>query len=107
MSRKELYFRGLAITKRLLELQDQHHWTDQDLKTAQQIADNGTAVSLHYMGRYTVFHGLQCQSRLLTSFSAFLPVILSQGSPEQVDTYGALAEAHAILGAYAQVRKSS
>ncbi|KAF8513525.1 acyl-CoA dehydrogenase/oxidase C-terminal [Gautieria morchelliformis] len=82
MARKELYFRGLAITKRLLDFQEKYHWSDQDVDAALAIIDEGIPLYLHHM--------------------AFLPVILSQGSTEQVKTYGGLGRAHAILGAYAQ-----
>ncbi|KAF8522758.1 acyl-CoA oxidase [Hysterangium stoloniferum] len=82
MARKERYVRGLAINKRLLELQDKHGWSDEELRAAFGVTEDGTAIGLHYI--------------------AFLPVIMAQGSPEQVKTYGKLGMAHAILGAYAQ-----
>lgn len=55
MSRNELYYRGLTIAKRLLELQDKHHWSDQEVKIAQQISDEGIPLHLHYLGWYTFF----------------------------------------------------
>ncbi|KAF8591665.1 acyl-CoA oxidase [Ramaria rubella] len=82
LSRTERYTLGLAKTNRLLELQDIYQWSDEDVRAALALSDEGVSLHLHHI--------------------AFLPVILALGSAEQVKTYGTLAAYHAILGSYAQ-----
>lgn len=88
------------MTKRLLELQDQHDWSFEELSAALDILGEGLSLGLHHMGWCTLFIKFTCRYQFPT---AFLPVILSQGSEEQVKSYGCWGKAHAILGSYAQV----
>ncbi|KAG9033601.1 hypothetical protein FRB95_014589 [Tulasnella sp. JGI-2019a] len=80
--RQEIYNHGLAIMARLLELKEIHHWDDTQLSMAMNLADENIPLGLHLV--------------------AFQPVIMSQGSQEQVSSIGNLAQNLAILGAYAQ-----
>ncbi|GJJ13069.1 hypothetical protein Clacol_007318 [Clathrus columnatus] len=82
MGRKDRYINGLAIYKRLVELKEQHQWSDAELDIALSLSEEGTGFGLHSMGGFVY------------SFA--------DGSPEQVETIGKQAIARAIIGAYAQ-----
>lgn len=82
MGKKERYLNGLAMFKRLVELKEKHNWSEIEFDKALNLSEEGTGFNLHS--------------------TAFLPVVLSQGSFEQVNTIGKLAMARAIIGAYAQ-----
>ncbi|KDQ11213.1 hypothetical protein BOTBODRAFT_177465 [Botryobasidium botryosum FD-172 SS1] len=82
LSRSESYHTGLANMKRLVELSYAHGWSEGDFNVALSLIDEWLPFNLHA----TAFH----------------PVIMSQGSLEQVAEYGSRSAHHAIIGCYAQ-----
>ncbi|KAF7307878.1 Acyl-coenzyme A oxidase [Mycena kentingensis (nom. inval.)] len=82
MTRKELYIRGQAMTKRLLELQDAHGWSKEELNSTLGILDDGLSIGLHNV--------------------AFEPVFGLQANPELLEKYGALILNKGIIGCYLQ-----
>lgn len=46
-----MYQRGLAMTKRLYELADQHGWSDEDAKLAVRVIDEPLPIMLHNAGQ--------------------------------------------------------
>ena len=94
MSRFERIENGLAITKRLLEMQDEHEW-------------DYIECSLPFVVRADAadLEALSCTSELLGLYLhevAFQPVIQSQGSDEQHEEWLERTQNHAIIGCYAQ-----
>jgi acyl-CoA oxidase len=81
-TRPERYCAALAIQKRLVELTEEHKWSDKEFAAVVRLVDDQLPINLHFI--------------------AFLPVIMSQGSPEQVAEYGIKAMHLAIVGGYAQ-----
>ncbi|TEB33934.1 acyl-CoA oxidase [Coprinellus micaceus] len=82
MSRTERYTRGMALTNRVYELEEQHGWTQRDTSMAIAALDEQLPIGLHNI--------------------AFQPVFNLQGSPELVSKYGALVASRGILGCYLQ-----
>ncbi|KAL1918601.1 uncharacterized protein VTP21DRAFT_2623 [Calcarisporiella thermophila] len=82
MDRREILLRGLAVSKRLVELRNKYDWNLQELLYAMSYSTEHVPIFLH--------------------FSAFIPVIISQGTDEQQDEWLPLAESCRIIGAYAQ-----
>ncbi|KZV97534.1 acyl-CoA oxidase [Exidia glandulosa HHB12029] len=82
MSREERYKTGQAVIDRFNELRVEHGWSDEQLESALLLTGEILPSTLHA--------------------TAFLPVILRQGSDEQVRHWGMLARARAIIGCYAQ-----
>ncbi|KAF9111552.1 hypothetical protein BGX27_004774 [Mortierella sp. AM989] len=73
---------GLAMSLRLYQLKEEHNLSQEDLLTCLEFIDDYLPVSLHE--------------------SAFIPIIYSQGTDEQAQYWGPLAEKHQIIGCYAQ-----
>ncbi|KAL1943321.1 hypothetical protein VTO73DRAFT_4396 [Trametes versicolor] len=82
IARTEMYQRGLAMTKRLYELADQHGWSDEEAKLAVRVVDEPLPIMLHN--------------------AAFEPVVRSQGSSELNKHYDELKARHGIIGCYLQ-----
>ncbi|EIW56394.1 acyl-CoA oxidase [Trametes versicolor FP-101664 SS1] len=82
IARTEMYQRGLAMTKRLYELADQHGWSDEEAKLAVRVIDEPLPIMLHN--------------------AAFEPVVRSQGSSELNKHYDELKARHGIIGCYLQ-----
>ncbi|KAJ7066323.1 peroxisomal oxidase [Mycena amicta] len=81
-TRKELYIRGQAKTRRMLELQEIHAWSAEELNVAWASLDDGLPIGLHNV--------------------AFEPVFRLQASPELLAKYGALVANKGIHGCYLQ-----
>ncbi|OZJ05098.1 hypothetical protein BZG36_01355 [Bifiguratus adelaidae] len=82
MSRSERVYNALEISKRLVELRDEKDWSIEDMRQALSLVDMHLPTTLHY--------------------GAFIAVILSQGTNEQIAKWIPLAERHAVIGCYAQ-----
>ncbi|EJD36707.1 acyl-CoA oxidase [Auricularia subglabra TFB-10046 SS5] len=82
MSREERYANGQAIINRFNELRIQNQWSDEQLERALLVTGQILPSSLHA--------------------TAFQPVILRQGSDEQIRLWGPAISARAIIGCYAQ-----
>ncbi|KAG0327354.1 acyl-coenzyme A oxidase [Dissophora globulifera] len=74
--------RGIAMSTRLAEIKMEHELHDLDFATLVEAVDDSLPILLH--------HG------------AFIPVINSQGSDEQIEKWIPLAESYQIIGCYAQ-----
>ncbi|CAO3664028.1 unnamed protein product [Umbelopsis ramanniana] len=82
MSREERLRHGIQVAARLVELWEEHAWSPDQFAVAFKSIDMMTPVSLHY--------------------GAFIPVILNQGTAEQVQEWIGPALNHSIIGCYAQ-----
>ncbi|KAF7297428.1 Acyl-coenzyme A oxidase [Mycena indigotica] len=82
LTRKEQYIRGQAMTRRLLELQDIHQWSAEDLSVAFAYLDDGLPIGLHNI--------------------AFEPIFRLQASPELSAKYSVLIANKGIHGCYLQ-----
>ncbi|KAJ2913498.1 hypothetical protein MD484_g6924, partial [Candolleomyces efflorescens] len=82
MSRTERYTRGMELTNRVYELQDQHKWSQKDTSAAIAILDEQLPIQLHNV--------------------AFQPVFNLQGSTTLVQKYGPLIASRGIFGCYLQ-----
>ncbi|KAF6750439.1 acyl-CoA oxidase [Ephemerocybe angulata] len=82
MSRTERYTRGMALTNRIYELQEQNNWSAQDTSIAIATLDEQLPIHLHNV--------------------AFQPVFNLQGAPSLVEKYGALIASRGIFGCYLQ-----
>ncbi|TFK48180.1 acyl-CoA oxidase [Heliocybe sulcata] len=82
MTRTERYERALAMTRRIYELKDQHHWSDTETRVALGLIDEPIPISLHLL--------------------AFEPVFFSQASQELIAQYGLLIQQRGIVGCYLQ-----
>lgn len=96
IARTEMYQRGLAMTKRLYELADQHGWSDEEAKLAVRVIDEPLPIMLHNAGRSSC-EGQTC-STSNTARIAFEPVVRSQGSSELNKHYDELKARHGIIG---------
>ncbi|KAG0332026.1 acyl-coenzyme A oxidase [Podila humilis] len=74
--------RGIAMSTRLAEIKMEHDLNDLDFATMMEAIDDTLPIVLHN--------------------GAFIPVINSQGTEEQIDKWIPLAEKFQILGCYAQ-----
>ncbi|KAF7343923.1 Acyl-coenzyme A oxidase [Mycena venus] len=81
-TRKELYIRGQALTKRLYELQEIQGWSEEDITVALSVVDEGLSIGLHNV--------------------AFEPVFRIQASPELFSKYSELIANKGIVGCYLQ-----
>ncbi|KAG2181992.1 hypothetical protein INT43_006918, partial [Umbelopsis isabellina] len=79
MSREERLRHGIKVATRLIELWEEHGWSPDQFAA--------------------VIRSIDMMTPLL---SAFIPVILSQGSDEQVQKWIGAALKHSIIGCYAQ-----
>ncbi|KAI5121476.1 hypothetical protein M0805_003932 [Coniferiporia weirii] len=82
ITRKEAYKRALSMQKRIEELRQTHKWNVKDMSFAQLALDEPMPMDLH--------------------ITAFEPVVMSQGSPELVATFGPLIASRGIIGCYLQ-----
>ncbi|KAG0004072.1 hypothetical protein BGZ79_010353 [Entomortierella chlamydospora] len=73
---------GLAMSRRLYQLQEEHNLSKEDLLLCLEFIDDFLPISLHE--------------------TAFIPIIYAQGTDEQAKYWGPLAENHQIIGCYAQ-----
>lgn len=96
IARTEMYQRGLAMTKRLYELADQHGWSDEEAKLAVRVIDEPLPIMLHNAGRCSLA-GRTCFTSN-TAAVAFEPVVRSQGSPELNKHYDELKARHGVIG---------
>ncbi|TFK85181.1 acyl-CoA oxidase [Polyporus arcularius HHB13444] len=81
-TRTELYYRALAMTNRLHELQELHNWSADEASIAFRLIDEPLPIQLH--------------------MAAFEPVIRTQGAPELRQKFGELIAQRGILGCYLQ-----
>ncbi|KAL8277204.1 hypothetical protein RQP46_010377 [Phenoliferia psychrophenolica] len=82
MSRQQRLEQGARMTRRLIELQDEHGWSHAEFTEAMGAAEEPLPLNLHEI--------------------AFLPVIAAQASDEQQRIWLPKAANHAILGCYLQ-----
>lgn len=82
MSRQEAVEQGYRIQLRLIELRRQYQWDHETFMLAMTIVDDHVPFGLHY--------------------SAFMPVVESQGSDEQIAEWLPKCQSLEVLGAYAQ-----
>ncbi|KAF8936565.1 acyl-coenzyme A oxidase [Dissophora ornata] len=73
---------GLAMSLRLYQLKEEHSLTKEEMLTCMDFIDELLPIGLHE--------------------TAFIPIIYAQGTDEQADYWGPLAEKHQIVGCYAQ-----
>ncbi|KAG0083191.1 acyl-coenzyme A oxidase [Podila epicladia] len=82
MSRVQDVKQGLQFSHRLYQLKAQHNLSQEDFLTLVEFVDELLPIGLHE--------------------TAFIPIIYAQGSEEQAQYWGPLAEKHQIIGCYAQ-----
>ncbi|CAK5263611.1 unnamed protein product [Mycena citricolor] len=82
LTRKELYTRGQALTNRLYELKEAHHWSDEEATIAVSVLDDALPIALHNI--------------------AFEPVFRLQASDALLAHYAHLVATKGILGCYLQ-----
>ena len=92
-----MYHRALAITNRLHELQELHHWSVEEASVAFKLVDEPLPIGLHMAGLSVFILGATCA---LTPPLAFEPVIRPQGSAELKQKYGELIAQRASSGKY-------
>ncbi|OJT11283.1 Peroxisomal acyl-coenzyme A oxidase 1 [Trametes pubescens] len=97
-----MYQRGLAMTKRLYELADQHGWSDEEAKLAVRVIDEPLPIVLHNAGRSSPSREGPVCIISNTAVVAFEPVVRSQGSPELNKHYDELKARHGVIGCYLQ-----
>ncbi|KAI8977142.1 hypothetical protein BDF20DRAFT_913512 [Mycotypha africana] len=85
-SRQEQLHQALLLSKRLVEIIEEKNLSDADFAMLFEQLDILTPLALHY--------------------SAFMPVIKSQGTTEQVEKWYNASKKHAIVGCYAQTELS-
>ncbi|KAF1806257.1 acyl-CoA dehydrogenase/oxidase C-terminal [Mucor lusitanicus] len=85
-SRQEQLYQSLLISKRLIDLIEEKNLGDEEFATLFRQLEMLTPLALHY--------------------SAFMPVIKSQGTAEQVEKWYNASKRHAIIGCYAQTELS-
>lgn len=85
-SRQEQLYQSLLISKRLVDLVDEKNLDDDQFATLFRQLEMLTPLALHY--------------------SAFMPVIKSQGTAEQIEKWYNASKRHAIIGCYAQTELS-
>ena len=95
MTRSEMYYRALAMTNRLHELQELHHWSAEEASVAFKLIDEPMPIGLHMAGLSVIILDGTCA---LIASLAFEPVIRTQGSPELKQQYGELIAQRGILG---------
>ncbi|GAN03812.1 acyl-CoA oxidase 5 [Mucor ambiguus] len=86
LSRQEQLYQSLLISKRLIELIEEKNLDNEQFATLFRQLEMLTPLALHY--------------------SAFMPVIKSQGTAEQVEKWYNASKRHAIIGCYAQTELS-
>ncbi|KAI7897930.1 acyl-CoA dehydrogenase/oxidase C-terminal [Cokeromyces recurvatus] len=85
-NRQEQLYQSLLVSKRLIDLVDEKKLDDEEFSTLFKQLEIMTPLALHY--------------------SAFMPVIKSQGTTEQVEKWYNASKRHAIIGCYAQTELS-
>lgn len=82
LSRQELLEHGYAIQLRMIQLRKMHGWNHETFLHAMQLIDDHIPYGLHY--------------------NAFMPVLQSQGSDEQIAAWLPKCESLEVIGCYAQ-----
>lgn len=82
LSRQDLLKHGYKIQLRLIELQRKHNWDHDTFLSAMQLVDDHVPYGLH--------------------FNAFMPVVQSQGSDEQIAEWIPRCQSLEVIGCYAQ-----
>lgn len=82
LSRQELLEHGYAIQLRMIQLKRLHGWDEETFKFAMSLIDDHIPYGLHY--------------------NAFIPVLKSQGSDEQIAEWLPRCENLEVIGCYAQ-----
>lgn len=82
LSRQELLNHGYAIQLRLIQLRQEHSWDQETFSQAMALIDDHVPFGLH--------------------FSAFIPVLQSQGSDEQIAKWLPKCLSLEVIGCYAQ-----
>ncbi|CCG80995.1 Acyl-CoA oxidase [Taphrina deformans PYCC 5710] len=82
LSRQELLNHGYKIQLRLVELKRKHNWDHDTFLSAMHLVDDHVPYGLH--------------------FNAFMPVLQSQGSDEQIAAWLPRCESLEVIGCYAQ-----
>ena len=95
MTRSEMYYRALAMTNRLHELQALHHWSSEEASVAFKLIDEPLPIGLHMAGPFVIVLDETCA---LIASLAFEPVIRTQGSAALKQKYGKLIAHRGILG---------
>ncbi|KAG1441022.1 hypothetical protein G6F56_011667 [Rhizopus delemar] len=85
-NRQQQLVYALQVAKRSIEITEEHHLNKREHAALLLYIDVLTPLGLHY--------------------SAFMSVIETQGSPEQIDKWYNAADRHAIIGCYAQTELS-
>ncbi|CAO3704034.1 unnamed protein product [Rhizopus stolonifer] len=85
-NRQQQLVYALQVAKRTIEITEEHHLNKREHAALLLYIDVLTPLGLHY--------------------SAFMSVIETQGSPEQIDKWYNAADRHAIIGCYAQTELS-
>lgn len=62
LQRTERYTRGLALTNRVYELQDIHHWSQQETSIAINSLDESLPIGLHNVGMNISFEVIDQRS---------------------------------------------
>ncbi|KAK0548679.1 hypothetical protein OC845_003468 [Tilletia horrida] len=82
MNREQVQQASHFACRRILNLADQHGWSTLEIIEAVLSLDLQSPISIHWI--------------------AFVPVIMSQGTPQQIDRWASRAMRHEIMGAYLQ-----
>lgn len=118
MNHTDAVKRGIAMSTRLAEIKMEHDLNDLDFATMVEAIDDTLPVSLvpcfnvtnslhtfTYHQNNLFFAGgffFNSFQQIVLHNGAFIPVINSQGTEEQIDQWIPLAEKYQILGCYAQ-----
>ncbi|KAE8213277.1 hypothetical protein CF327_g3188 [Tilletia walkeri] len=82
MNREQVQQASHFACRRILNLAEQHGWSTLEIVEAVLSLDLQSPISIHWI--------------------AFVPVIMSQGTPDQIDRWAGRAMRHEIMGAYLQ-----
>ncbi|KAL9934189.1 hypothetical protein V8E36_006645 [Tilletia maclaganii] len=82
MNREQVQQTSHFACRRILALADKHEWTTLEIIEAMLSLDLQGPLTIHWI--------------------AFVPVLMSQGTPDQIDRWATRAMRHEILGAYLQ-----
>ncbi|KAK0557968.1 hypothetical protein OC844_005447 [Tilletia horrida] len=82
MNREQIQQASHFACRRILNIAEQHGWSTIEIVEAVLSLDLQSPITIHWI--------------------AFVPVLLSQGTPEQIDRWAGRAMRHEIMGAYLQ-----
>ncbi|KAF7732469.1 hypothetical protein EC973_003214 [Apophysomyces ossiformis] len=82
MSRQEQLAHAVRVAERLIEIAEEHGWSEEEFAIMADLNDMLNPLSLHY--------------------GAFMAVIKAQGTDQQIEKWYMAAKRHAIVGCYAQ-----